>query len=192
LEKKGSDGIVGEAFRPPATARPSRVVTRKRNRLSLDVYQGPGRFFLTITTQNRRPWFRQPQIVRHCAIALRKACEEKGFTVEAYCFMPDHLHLLVLTDAENDLIRMVHRFKQQTGWWFRNRCAAGGLKASPTSPTERSVLWQKSYYDHVLRQDEDVREVIRYILENPIRAGLVESANDYPYSWSTSGVPEPA
>ena len=104
--------------------------------------------------------------------------------------MPDHVHLLVLTDAENDLVRLIHQFKQQTAWWFRNQPKAGGLKASPTSPTTRPNLWQKSYYDHVLRQDEDVADVVRYIWENPVRAGLVSSPNGYPYTWSAFGMPE--
>ncbi len=123
---------------------------------------------------------------------LRQACEKEGFTLAAYCFMPDHAHLLVQTETESDLVRLIHRFKQETGWWFRTRGEAGGLKASPTSPGARPRLWQKSYYDHVLRRDEELSEVIRYILENPVRAGLVASCDDYPYAWSSFGVPEAA
>ena len=110
--------------------------------------------------------------------------------LETYCLMPDHVHFLVATDAENDLVRFIHRFKQQTGWWFRNRYEAGGLKASPTSESDRPTLWQKSYYDHVLRRDEDTGDVVRYILENPVRAGLAVSASEYPYAWSVFSMPE--
>jgi len=188
--KRGSN--VGEAFRPPATDLPPWLPTRKQNRLPPDVYRQPGRFFVTVSTQDRRPWFRQPEIAERCINALRAACEEKGLALEAYCFMPDHAHILVSTDVRSDLVGLVHGFKQQTGWWFRNRYAAGGLKASPTWSIERPSLWQKSYYDHVLRRGEDLRDVVRYILENPVRTGLAGSPEEYRYAWSASGVPEPA
>jgi hypothetical protein len=51
-------------------------------------------------------------------------------------------------------------------------------------------LWQKSYYDHVVRDDEALSAVVRYIIENPARARLVESPEDYPYSWDAYGILE--
>jgi len=174
--------------------------TRKQNRLSLNVYREPGTFFVTIATEGRRAWFREPAVVERCAGAIRAACDKEGFDLIAYCFMPDHVHVVVSTEQENDLVRLVHGFKQKTGWWFRNQYVAGGLppeadppaagKPSPTGRSTRPGLWQKSYYDHVLRRDEDLADVVRYVLENPIRAGLVESFDEYPYGWSVYGAPE--
>ena len=185
-EKQDRSEQVGEAFRPPATSLP----TRKQNRLDLDVYREPGRFFVTITTHNRRAWFQRPDVVGHCTKALRSACQDAGFTLSAFCFMPDHLHVLVTSEGRTDLVRLVKEFKQATAWWFRNIHQAGGLKASPTSPDNRPSLWQKSYYDHILRREEDVNQVVRYILENPIRAGLATSVDEYPYAWSAAAAPE--
>jgi len=51
----------------------------------------------------------------------------------------------------------------------------------------RPSLWQKSYDDNVFRRDEDVRDVVRYILADPVRAGLAPSPSSYPYSWSRFG-----
>ena len=42
-------------------------------------------------------------------------------------------------------------------------------------------LWQEGYYDRVLREGDDPKQVARYIIENPIRAGLAQSANEYPF-----------
>lgn len=177
-----SRGNVGEAFRPPATALPPWLPTRKRNRLPLDAYTEPGSFFVIVATERRRPWFTRRQVADFCESALRLACEREQYELEAYCFMPDHPHVPVSNEEPHDLVRLVHGFKQETGWWFRNRYLTGGLKASPTRP--RPALWQKSYYDHVLRQDEDTGEVVLYILENPVRAGLAEDIGTYPYAWS--------
>ena len=170
---------------------PSWLPVRRRNRLDLHLYREPARFFVTMTTERRRPWFRDVRIVQACESALRDACVARGFELEAYCFMPDHLHVLVSSETGSDLVRFVHQFKQRTGWWFRNRSVAGGLKASPTSSSRRAGLWQKSYYDHILRREEDARNVVRYILENPVRAGLVAPPGEYPHAWSKYGAPEP-
>jgi REP element-mobilizing transposase RayT len=96
--------------------------------------------------------------------------------------MPDHLHFLAGTSEGGDLLSLMHSFKQKTGWWFKNHYAAGGLKASPTLRKHRPALWQKSYYDHILRREEDIGDVIRYIVENPVRGGLVDRAEDYPFA----------
>lgn len=88
--------------------------------------------------------------------------------------MPDHLHLLlVASSGDADLIEAMKRFKQGTGFTYKQQ--------------ERQPLWQKSYYDHVLRRDEDIRFVARYIAENPVRAGLVEHYGEYPLTGSLIG-----
>ena len=83
--------------------------------------------------------------------------------------MPDHLHALVLGrhDAA-DLIRFVQRFKQVTAFDFKGDT---GLR-----------LWQQSFYDHVLRVEEDLADVAAYILNNPLRSGLAVNSDDYPLS----------
>jgi putative transposase len=107
-----------------------------------------------------------------CLSKLREAAAKTGFEVVAYCFMPDHLHLLLRTPGDADLVAFVRFFKQLSGYAYRR------LTADP------ETLWQTSYHDHVLRREEDLCAVARYIWENPVRAGLVESARDYPYSGS--------
>jgi hypothetical protein len=77
--------------------------------------------------------------------------------------MPDHLHLLVTGSDDAPLIRFVQHFKQATGH-------------------RRAGLWQRSYYDHVLRYEEDLASVARYIWGNPVRAGIVENVTEYTYS----------
>jgi REP element-mobilizing transposase RayT len=85
--------------------------------------------------------------------------------------MPDHLH--VVCEAENDgcdFQEWVRLFKQRTAFEWKKRTG------------ER--LWQSSYHDHVLREAESTRQVVRYLLENPVRAGLVGWPGDYPHSGS--------
>jgi putative transposase len=101
--------------------------------------------------------------------ALSRAAAATDFEILAYVVMPDHVHLLVQgkTDDANGL-RFMQRLKQAAGYAFRK---ADGRK-----------LWQESFYDHIVRRDEDVASIGRYISENPVRAGLVAVAEDWPYA----------
>jgi putative transposase len=100
----------------------------------------------------------------------RAACDWR-FAVFACCFMPDHLHLLVEAEAEDsDLVNFAHAMKQRTGHEYRRLS------------THR--LWQKGYFDHVLRDLEGMRVAAKYILANPVRAGLCTEPGDYPFSGS--------
>jgi REP element-mobilizing transposase RayT len=87
--------------------------------------------------------------------------------------MPDHLHaLLEGLSGRSDFRRCAKMAKQRSG-------AAYALKAE-------MPLWQKGYYEHVLRDEEDSREIAFYIIANPVRAGLVRSPDEYPLSGSDS------
>lgn len=82
--------------------------------------------------------------------------------------MPDHLHLLVEgLRHDSDLRRLVKLAKQRSGVVYASDHYTG--------------LWQEGYYERVLRQTDDAMSVARYILENPVRAGLVRNAQDYPF-----------
>jgi putative transposase len=90
--------------------------------------------------------------------------------VIAYCFMPDHVHLLVEGGTESaDVRAFVHQAKQRAAFATREW-------ARP--------LWQPSYHDRVLRDDDATLGVARYILENPVRARLVDSPTKYPFAGS--------
>ena len=80
--------------------------------------------------------------------------------------MPDHLHALVEGESDaSDLRRFCRRFRQGAAYcWIQ---ASG------------EPLWQPGYYERTLRESEDTRQVVRYLLENPIRAGLVAAVDDY-------------
>ncbi len=118
---------VGEAFKPPSTWLP----VRKPNRLPLDSYRGPGAFFLTLNTLGRIPHFGDASLARQCVDILAEVAARWSVDIHAFCVMPDHLHLLVETNASNSsIIDFVKAFKQQTGFRFRKdqRHRAGGLR----------------------------------------------------------------
>ncbi len=134
-------------------------------------YVGFYRYSLTICVHPRRRLFVSDAVVDPIRTQLLTTARNHGFAVFVFCFMPDHLHALVVGEAEDaDLKRFVAEFKQASAYHFKR--AAG----------ER--LWAPGYFDRVLREDEPTEDVARYILENPIRAGLVQTVEMYLFSGS--------
>jgi REP element-mobilizing transposase RayT len=86
-------------------------------------------------------------------------------------FRADHVHLvLTASSEESDFQRFMHNWKQRTGYNYKQRTGQS--------------LWQESYFDHVLRDDEETKTAIKYALENPVREGMVKTFDDYPYAGS--------
>jgi putative transposase len=146
--------------------------TRKSTHLKTFDYVGLYRYFLTFCTANRHPHFVDSQHVDVVLGQVLRAAVDTDFAIVAYCFMPDHVHLLIEARSEaSDCLRFIKRAKQFSGYHFRQRF---GLP-----------LWQRYGYEHVLRDDEETLGIARYILENPLRAGLVGSIEQYPFVGST-------
>ena len=137
-------------------------------------YAGLAQYFLTTCTYQRRPTFLDHNIATQTIEQFRTTSRAEEFELLAYCVMPDHAHLLVegLTER-SDFRRFAKMVKQRAG-------AAYAL-------TSDTPLWQKGYYEHVLREEEDAKEIARYMIANPVRAGIAESPDQYPYSGSDNG-----
>jgi putative transposase len=83
--------------------------------------------------------------------------------------MPDHLHLQV-APLQGNLVDLISGWKSFTGNLLRSE----GLEGA---------CWQRGFYDHALRKEEDFRTAAEYIVNNPVRAGIVARWREYPYSW---------
>jgi putative transposase len=124
-------------------------------------------YLVTTVVDQRRPLFRDFYLGRLVVTALR--VEHDVGTVEslAWVLMPDHLHWLIcLRDTGlEDVMRRV-----------KSRSAVAVNRALEA----RGRVWQKGYYDHAARRDEDLQAMARYVVANPVRAGLVQSVREYP------------
>lgn len=127
-------------------------------------YSEPGRIYhLTFCTHKKQPLFAQFASGREVVHALQTS-QTKGFSHSlAWVVMPDHVHWLMQLERDQ-LERVVARVKAEV---------ARKLQAS-------TVIWQKGFHDHALRADEDIKIVARYIVANPLRAGLATNVGNYP------------
>ena len=120
-------------------------------------------YHIIATTLRRAPVFSDLNQARTAIRVLMD--EDKLGTVAtlAFVLMPDHLHWLVQLGDDADIRSVVGRVKS---------LIARRLNGS---------VWQPGFYDHALRKDEDIASVARYIVANPVRAGLVSKLGDYPH-----------
>ncbi len=88
-----------------------------------------------------------------------------------YCVMPDHIHLVIGPAPTCDIVEFVGQYKNLVlrSAWRR------GIVGS---------FWQKSFWDHFLRAEEQLEPLVEYVLNNPVRRGLVEDWRQYEYSGS--------
>ena len=137
-------------------------------RLDSISYTSEETYFITTCTLNRRKVFVNTDFFDVCRDELLALSERFGFSTDAYVFMPDHVHWLC--EAQRDgagLEQFVALWKQRTGFAWSKRAG--------------SRLWQKGYYERVLRPNDDALGIARYIVENPVSALLVGDVREYRY-----------
>jgi putative transposase len=135
-----------------------------------------GTYFITLTLADRSSNLLVEEIT-----ALRAAIAETGerypFNIDAICVLPDHLHLLLtLPEGDSDFSRRVQGLKSQ----FTKACAKRhGLRANARGEYS---LWQKRFWEHTIRDEDDFRYHADYLHFNPVKHGHVGAVRDWPHS----------
>jgi putative transposase len=124
-------------------------------------------YFLTTCVAGRRRIFTNRKRTIVVLDAIRWLHAAGRFFVDAAVVMPEHLHLVGQL-GESTLAKVMHTLKSYSAY----RLALAGVE---------TPVWQEGYHDHELRDDEDYRTRVRYVLQNPLRAGLVRRDEEYPY-----------
>lgn len=140
----------------------------KSNRLRTGRCSGPQQVYLiTTTTYSRLPIFRDCNIARLLVNELKTAQDDGWVLSLAWVVMPDHLHWLAQLQSCS-LDELLRRVKGRSARLIN-------IHRSDSGP-----VWQAGYHDRTIRQEEDLQAMARYIVANPLRAGLVKQVGDYP------------
>ncbi|OGT90454.1 MAG: transposase [Gammaproteobacteria bacterium RIFOXYA12_FULL_61_12] len=124
-------------------------------------------FVTTVLAERDRRYFTDLWLARIMVAEMRRLHDAGVVHSLAWVVMPDHLHWLFQIGEAATLAQVVKNLKARSAHRINQRLNRQG------------PLWQKAYYDHALRRDEDVRQIARYICANPLRAGLVRMVGDY-------------
>ncbi|WP_223481145.1 MULTISPECIES: REP-associated tyrosine transposase [unclassified Pseudomonas] len=138
------------------------------HRLRTGRYSESGQIYLlTAVLLNREPLFRDFYNGRLVVDAFRTAEREEFATSLAWVVMPDHFHWLI--ELKNtQLPKLMARTKSRIAVTLNRSVGRQG------------PAWQHGYHDRAIRKEEDLQAVARYIVANPLRAGLVEKVGNYP------------
>jgi putative transposase len=144
----------------------------KNIRLDPALYSQPGAICsVTISTKNRQAVFSNSEIASVVLEVLKAHAAKTQAPVYGYCLMPDHVHLVLGPSPQCSIIDFVGQFKNLSlrVMWRQ------GIKGS---------IWQLSFWDHFLRTDEQLEQVVQYVLNNPVRRRLVNHWKEYGFSGS--------
>ncbi len=124
-------------------------------------------------------WLREPALAEMVAREIRQL-DGVHCDVLAYCIMPNHVHLLLdfqrFTKGDTRghpsvLSRVLHLLKGRTARYANQFLGRSG------------AFWQQESYDHVVRDGKELERIVRYILNNPVKAGLVGDWQDWAYTY---------
>ena len=156
--------------RTPPRGVPTRPI-RKRlpHEVPLWVHPSKEDYFITVCCQHRgRNQLANPIIGAALIDTIKHRNERQVWCVQVAVIMPDHVHLIVTFGGIDKPIQtIVSKWKEWTA-------------------KSLDVRWQRDFFEHRLRRDESFREKADYVLANPVRAGLVEREEDWPFTFIAS------
>ena len=120
-------------------------------------------YLVTIVAASRKHFFTSFAAARVAVQCFHDTDVVRHAQTLAFVVMPDHVHWLLQLEKNGSLSETIRLYKAKVSLILRQR------------------IWQRGFHDHVLRDDEDLRGVARYIIANPLRSGLVKSVGEYPH-----------
>ena len=140
-----------------------------------------GTYFFTLVTYNRNQIFNNPENVELLRQSFRYVMEKHPLTIEAAVILPDHLHCIwTLPDDDYDFSTRWRLIKS----YFSRKCQEtyqGKITDSRKKKQEKAI-WQRRFWEHCIKDEEDYNNHIDYIHYNPVKHGLVKAPKDWQYS----------
>jgi putative transposase len=162
----------------PWNASPYRTFARNRSlRLPTFDYDSQHAYFVTVRATPHATPFAQAQLAEATVACLFQCRERFGYAVFAYCLMPDHFHVLARPAEQSAVLSaFIGAFKS-----LSTRCC--------WKEGFQGALWQKHFYEHIVRTEESLVAVVEYILDNPVRSGIAASRNEYAHCGILDEIP---
>jgi putative transposase len=143
------------------------------------VFVPGGTYFFTLVTWNRRPLLATEERVGLLRESFRRVREQRPFVLEAAVILPDHLHCILRLPAGD---------ADYPGRWREIKKRFSAQVARDTNARHERLVWQRRYYEHAIRDEEDWRRHLDYLHYNPVKHGLVGRVRDWPWSSFGRGV----
>jgi putative transposase len=145
------------------------------------VYLPGGTYFFTLVTYNRRPILSSPENIQILRNAFQYTLGRYPFSIAATITLPDHIHFIwTLPENSGDYSTPWRLIKSHftRNWQQKNGCSES---ASRRKKGEADV-WQRRFWEHLIRDEDDLTNHVEYIHYNPVKHGLVNAPSEWKYS----------
>ena len=144
-------------------------------------HEGGATYFFTVVTYRRQPVLLQPDVLDTLRTAFRDVRKERPFKLDAIVILPDHLHaMLTLPPGNPDF---------SARWGMIKRHVSKNVVSEDEKPVNASMasrqesgFWQRRFWEHQIRNDDDYARHMDYIHFNPVKHGYAKSPTDWPHS----------
>ena len=137
--------------------------------------------FITFSCFTRRKLLDHDRCKKITIGMLGSNLKKRDGTCIGFVVMPDHVHTLVWFPKTQQVSDFMHDWKQQSSVEIR-KAVLKWLPSYAENVADKDAIWQESFYPFNVFSEKKLLEKLRYMHENPVRAGLVEKAIDWPWS----------
>ena len=148
---------------------------RSKGKMSnyLRVYIPGGCYFFTVVTMNRAPLFNTEARVDILRQAMRERMAKQPFQIDAMVVLPDHLHCIWRLPEEDC---------DYSSRWREIKKSVSRHISTVTNRRNERLVWQRRFWEHTIRDEDDWRRHVDYIHYNPVKHGLAKRPGDWPWS----------
>lgn len=139
-------------------------------------------FFFTVVTHRRRPLFINSECIKHLRDSIVEVRQIRPFSIDAWVLLPEHMHC-IWTLPYDDYYYSKRWGLIKSGFSKRARDLLPAIKDSESRIKHREAsFWQRRFWEHEIRSEDDLHKHIDYIHYNPVKHGLVNRVQDWPFS----------
>lgn len=142
-----------------------------------------GTYFFTVVTYRRQKILCDPLIRTALRQAINKTRASYPFIIDAWVLLPDHLHCIwTLPDGDADFSTRWSKIKRHVSIECREQYRSGEWLSDSKNKHRESTLWQRRFWEHRIRDEEDFNRHVDYIHHNPVKHGMCKMPGQWPHS----------
>jgi putative transposase len=140
-------------------------------------------FFFTLVSFDRRPILCHPKIRDSLRLAIQNLRQTYPFSIDGWVLLPDHLHCIwTLPEGDSDFSTRWSLIKRSVSRFSRELALDPDARDASAKKHRESTIWQRRFWEHLIRDDVDFERHLDYIHFNPVRHGYAGRAVDWPYT----------
>lgn len=139
--------------------------------------------FITLVTFNRYPLFLESGARDILSRAFKATAKRFPFTTDAICLLPDHLHILITLPEEDDNYSIrIREIKRLFTRYYHAKFSETGERNYSRKTKKESTIWQRRFWEHTIRDEQDYRNHFDYVHYNPVKHELVTDVISWEWS----------